>query len=51
VSAIVGISQAMVHHYSLKVNKFRLARSAMKLLEDGWAAQRKNVLGSVKRLG
>jgi hypothetical protein len=51
VGAIVGMSQAMVHHYSLKVSKFRLARSAMKLLEEGWAAQRVNVLGSVKRLG
>jgi hypothetical protein len=51
VSAIVGMSQAMVHHYSLKVSKFRLARSAMKLLEDGWATQRESVLGSVKRIG
>jgi hypothetical protein len=51
VSAIVGMSQAMVHHYSLKVSKFRLARSAMKLLEEGWAVQRESVLGSVKRLG
>jgi hypothetical protein len=51
VGAIVGMSQAMVHHYSLKVSKFRLARSAMKLLEDGWATQRESVLGSVKRIG
>jgi hypothetical protein len=38
VAAIVGMSAAMVHHYSKEVSKFRLARSAMKMLETGWAA-------------
>jgi hypothetical protein len=45
VSAIVGMSAAMVHRYSKEVSKFRLARSAMKMLESGWAVQRIHVLG------
>lgn len=51
VGAIVRMSPAMVHHYSKKVNQFRLARAAMKKLEDGWDEQRKSVLGNVVRLG
>ncbi|MBR0947254.1 hypothetical protein ABIF65_003799 [Bradyrhizobium japonicum] len=49
VGAIVGMSAAMVHHYSKEVSKFRLARSAMKILETGWEAQRVHVLGARKR--
>jgi hypothetical protein len=49
VAAIVGMSAAMVHHYSKEVSKFRLARSAMKMLETGWAAQRVHVLGASKK--
>jgi hypothetical protein len=45
VAAIVGMSAAMVHHYSKEVSKFRLARSAMKMLESGWESQRIHVLG------
>ncbi|WP_257164631.1 integrase [Bradyrhizobium sp. SRS-191] len=48
VSAIVGMSAAMVHHYSKEVSRFRLARSAMRILESGWAAQRVHVLGKAK---
>lgn len=51
VSAIVGMSLAMVQHYSLKVNRFRLGRSAMKVLEGAWSEHRVHVLGNVKRLG
>ncbi|WP_043159309.1 hypothetical protein [Bradyrhizobium sp. Ai1a-2] len=51
VSAIVGMSPAMVRHYAKEVSKFRLARSAMKLLEDGWAQQRIHVLGAKKKEG
>jgi hypothetical protein len=43
------MSAAMVHHYSKEVSKFRLARSAMKILESGWQAQRVHVLGPVKK--
>lgn len=50
VAAIVGMSPAMVHHYSKRVNKFRLARDAMKILEAGWATQRPAVLGNVRRI-
>jgi hypothetical protein len=49
VSAIVGMSPAMVRHYAKEVSKFRLARSAMKLLESGWADQRVHVLGAAKQ--
>jgi hypothetical protein len=49
VAAIVGMSAAMVHHYSKEVSKFRLARSAMEILESGWQAQRVHVLGPVKK--
>jgi hypothetical protein len=48
VAAIVGMSAAMVHHYSKEVSKFRLARSAMKMLESGWESQRIHVLGDRK---
>jgi hypothetical protein len=48
VGAIVGMSPAMVRHYSKEVSKFRLARSAMKLLESGWERQRVHVLGKKK---
>ncbi|PDT77263.1 integrase [Bradyrhizobium sp. C9] len=48
VGAIVGMSAAMVRHYAKEVSKFRLARSAMKLLETGWEAQRVHVLGARK---
>jgi hypothetical protein len=51
VAAIVGMSASMVHHYSKEVSKFRLARSAMKMLESGWEAQRIHVLGSRKKPG
>lgn len=51
VSAIVGMSAAMVHRYSKEVSKFRLARSAMKLLESGWESQRIHVLGSKRKPG
>lgn len=46
VSAIVGMSEQMVNHYAKDVNKFHLARSAIKLLEAGWAERRVHVLGS-----
>jgi hypothetical protein len=49
VGAIVGMSAAMVHHYSREVSKFRLARGAMKILESGWSEQRVHVLGSAKK--
>lgn len=49
VSAIVGMSPAMVRHYAKEVSKFRLARSAMKLLEDGWKEQRVHVFGALKK--
>jgi len=48
VSAIVGMSEQMVNHYAKDVSKYRLARSAIKLLEAGWAEQRVHVLGSKK---
>lgn len=48
VGAIVGMSPAMVRHYAKEVSKFRLARSAMKLLEAGWSMQRVHVLGEAK---
>jgi hypothetical protein len=51
VAAIVGMSAAMLHHYSKEVSKFRLARSAMKMLESGWESQRVHVLGSRKKPG
>lgn len=51
VASIVRMSEAMVRHYSLEVNRFRLARQAMKLLEDAWADHRQHVLGNVKRVG
>jgi hypothetical protein len=49
VAAIVGMSAAMVAHYSKEVSKFRLARGAMKILESGWSEQRIHVLGSAKK--
>ena len=51
VAAIVGMSAAMVHHYAKEVSKFRLARSAMKILENGWESQRIHVLGNRKKPG
>ena len=48
VAAIVKMSPAMVHHYSKRVNQFRLARAAMKQFEAGWAELRPHVLGNVK---
>ncbi|MHC2842860.1 integrase [Bradyrhizobium diazoefficiens] len=48
VSAIVGMSEQMVNHYAKEVSKFRLARGAIKLLEDGWSEQRVHVLGAKK---
>jgi hypothetical protein len=48
VSAIVGMSEQMVNHYAKEVSKFRLARGAIKLLEDGWTEQRIHVLGAKK---
>jgi len=50
VEAIVGMSSAMVRHYAKEVSKFRLARSAMQLLETGWAS-RVHVLGAKKETG
>jgi hypothetical protein len=38
----------MVRHYAKEVSKFRLARSAMKILEAGWETQRVHVLGNKK---
>ena len=49
VGSIVGMSEAMVRHYSLRVNRFRLARAAMKTLEAAWGKQRVHVLGKVRR--
>jgi hypothetical protein len=46
VGAIVGMSPAMVRHYAKEVRRHHLAINAMKKLETGWAAIRKNVLGS-----
>jgi hypothetical protein len=51
VSAIVGMSPAMVAHYSKKVSRFRLARGAMRHFEEGWTEIRAAVLGQVKRIG
>jgi predicted transcriptional regulator len=48
VGAIVGMSPAMVRHYAKEVRRHHLAINAMKKLETGWSAIRKNVLGSVK---
>jgi hypothetical protein len=48
VAAIVKMSPAMVHHYSKRVNQFRLARAAMKQFEAGRAELRPHVLGNVK---
>lgn len=48
VAAIVGMSPAMVHHYSKRVNKFRLARDAMRILESAWEAHRPKLLGGVR---
>lgn len=50
VASIVGMTPAMVHHYSKKVSQFRLARDAMKQLEAGWSALRPAILGNVTRL-
>jgi hypothetical protein len=41
----------MVHHYSKEVSKFRLARSAMKMLESGCEAQHIHILGNRKKPG
>lgn len=49
VSAIVEMSEQMVRYYSRDVDKRRLARSAMRKLEDGWAETRKNLFGSSSR--
>jgi hypothetical protein len=49
VGAIVGMSPQMVAHYAKAVSKFRLARGAMKVLEEGWGAHRVAVLGTVKQ--
>lgn len=49
VSAIVEMSEQMVRHYSRDVNKRRLARSAMRKLEEGWAETRMNLFGSSSR--
>lgn len=46
VSAIVEMSEQMVRHYARDVNKRRLARSAMRKLEEGWAETRKNLFGT-----
>ncbi len=48
VSAIVGMTLEMVVHYAKQVSQFRLARGAMKQLEENWAAIRSSVLGQVK---
>ena len=45
VSAIVEMSEQMVRHYARDVNKRRLARTAMRKLEEGWAETRKNLFG------
>lgn len=46
VGAIIGMSAAMVRHYAKEVQRHHLAINAMKKLETGWAAIRKNVLGA-----
>lgn len=51
VEKIVGMSPAMVEHYSKRVKARRLAISAMKKLETGWEEIRKSVLGNVARVG
>lgn len=48
VAAIIKMSPAMVHHYSKRVNQFRLARAAMQQFEAGWAELRPHVLGNLK---
>ena len=50
VSAIVEMSEQMVKHYSRDVNKRRLARNAMRKLEEGWAETRKNLFGVSSQL-
>ncbi len=49
VSAIVEMSEQTVRHGSRDVNKRRLARSAMRKLQEGWAETRKNLFGSSSR--
>ncbi|SEB95207.1 hypothetical protein [Bradyrhizobium erythrophlei] len=49
VSAIVGMSAQMVHHYSKEVSKFRMAKRAMQILESRWSEQRVHVLGAKKK--
>ena len=46
VSAIVEMSEQMVRHYARDVNKRRLARSAMRKLEEGWVETRKTLFGT-----
>jgi hypothetical protein len=48
VSAIVGMSEQMVRHYSQEISARRLAINAMKKLEAGWGEIRKNVLGKAR---
>jgi hypothetical protein len=47
VEKIVGMSAQMVDHYAKRVSARRLAISAMKKLEAGWAEVRTNVFGKV----
>jgi hypothetical protein len=51
VSTIVEMSEQMVRHYSRDVNRRRLARSAMRKLEEGWAETRKNLFGETAGTG
>lgn len=47
VEKIVGMSAAMVEHYSKRVNARRLAIAAMKQLESSWGEQRQTILRGV----
>ena len=44
--AIVGMSEAMVRHYSIEISARRLAVNAMKKLEANWGDIRKNLFGA-----
>ncbi|GHE50798.1 hypothetical protein GCM10019059_07360 [Camelimonas fluminis] len=48
VSRLVEMSEQMVRHYSRDIDARRVAKSAMRKLEDGWSDIRSTVLGKAR---
>jgi len=48
VSRLVEMSEQMVRHYARDINARRVAKSAMRKLEDGWSGIRSTVLGKAR---